>query len=189
MNYEHKITLFLQLIFILILFNCSNIGVDSDIKDIKPEPTVCVTEKPTKVPVVVEPTLNVEPTTTPTISVKDEPIDKEDLELLAHLIFAEAGSDWCKDEMLYGVGSVVLNRIASEYYPNNMYDVIYQRGQYACTWNGHIKKEPNERAYRIAEDLLRNGSTLPENVLFQAQFKQGDGVYVKIQNMYFCYLD
>jgi hypothetical protein len=89
--------------------------------------------------------------------------------------------------MLYGVGSVVLNRVASEYFPDTMYEVIYQKGQYACTWDGNIEKEPNERAYKIAEDLLRNGSVLPANVIFQAEFKQGDGVYSKVQNMYFCY--
>ena len=121
-----------------------------------------------------------------------ELIDKEELDLLAHLIFAEAGSDWCDDEMLYGVGSVVLNRMASEHFPSTMYDVIYQTKptlQYACIVDGNIKKEPNERAYRIAEDLLRNGPTMPANVLYQAQFKQGDGVHIKIQNMYFCYIN
>lgn len=120
--------------------------------------------------------------------VEEEPIDEEELELLAHLIYAEAGAEWCDDEMLYQVGSVVLNRMASDYFPSTMYEVIYQEGQYACTWDGNIEKEPDERAYRIAEDLLRNGSTLPENVIFQAQFKQGDGVYAKVQNMYFCYI-
>ena len=123
------------------------------------------------------------------LTVEEESVDAEELDLLANLIFAEAGSDWCEDEMLYGVGSVVLNRMASDYYPSTMYEVIYQEGQYACTWDGNIEKEPNERAYRIAEDLLRNGSTLPANVIFQAQFEQGDGVYSKVQNMYFCYIN
>jgi hypothetical protein len=59
--------------------------------------------------------------------------------------------------------------------------------QYACILDGNIEKEPNDRAYEIAEDLLRNGSMLPENVIFQAQFEQGDGIYEKVQNMYFCF--
>lgn len=123
------------------------------------------------------------------VVIQEEPVNQEELELLAHLIFAEAGSDWCNDEMLYSVGSVVLNRMASDYFPSTMREVIYEKGQYECTWNGAIEKEPNERAYRIAEDLLRNGSTLPSNVIFQAQFEQGDGTYSKVQNMYFCYKD
>jgi len=114
-------------------------------------------------------------------------LDEEERELLAHLIFAEAGSDWCEDNMLYYVGSVVLNRIESEYFPDTMREVIYQPGQYSCVNNGMIEYEYNQRAYNVAEDLLTSGSCLPSNVLFQAQFEQGDGTYVIVQNMYFCY--
>ena len=32
------------------------------------------------------------------------------------------------------VGSVVLNRVESEYYPDTIREVIYQPGQYAPTW-------------------------------------------------------
>ena len=111
----------------------------------------------------------------------------EELELLAHLIFAEAGSDWCSDKMQQYTGSVVLNRIASPYFPNNMYDVIYKKGQYSVTRTGAINKTPNERAYNVARFLLENGSVLPSNVVFQSQHIQGDGIYEKVQNMYFCY--
>ena len=114
-------------------------------------------------------------------------IDQEEGELLAQLIFAEAGSDWCEDNMLYYTGSVVLNRIKSEHFPNTMQEVIYQPGQYSCVNNGMIDYEYNQRAYNVAEDLLTSGSCLPDNVVFQAQFEQGDGTYVKVQNMYFCY--
>lgn len=153
------------------------------------EPAIIPTVEPTLEP-TIEPTVSpiVEPTLEPTVTPTQTPsVDKNELDLLAHLIYAEAGSDWCKDEMLYGVGSVVLNRMASDNYPSTMYGVIYQKGQYACTWDGNINKKPNERAYRIAEDLLLNGSTLPEKVIYQAEFKQGTGVYKKVQNMYFCY--
>lgn len=115
------------------------------------------------------------------------PYMDEELELLAHLIFAEAGSDWCSDKMQQYTGSVVLNRIASKYYPNNMHDVIYQKGQYSVVKSGSINKTPNERAYECAKYLLINGSVLPANVIFQSQHIQGDGIYEKVQNMYFCY--
>lgn len=116
-----------------------------------------------------------------------KPYTDEELELLAHLIFAEAGSNWCSDKMQQYTGSVVLNRIASKYYPNNMHDVIYQKGQYSVVKSGAINKTPNERAYECAQYLLTNGSVLPANVVFQSQHIQGDGIYEKVQNMYFCY--
>lgn len=112
-----------------------------------------------------------------------------ELYLMAHLINGEAGCNWCSDDMMYYVGSVVLNRVDSKYFPDNIEDVIFAPKQYACTWDGNFDKEPCERAWRIAEDLLLNGSVLPENVVFQAQFTQGDGVYCKEQNMYFCYIE
>lgn len=112
---------------------------------------------------------------------------QEDLELLAHVIYAEAGSDYCTDEMRYGVGSVVLNRVEDECFPDTLYNVVYQKGQYQCTWDGNIDKIPDERAYRIAMDLLNNGSIFPSDVVYQAEFKQGSGVYSKIQNIYFCH--
>lgn len=112
---------------------------------------------------------------------------QEDLDLLAHVIYAEAGSDYCTDEMRYGVGSVVLNRVEDECFPDTLYNVIYQKGQYQCTWDGNIDKTPDERSYRIAQDLLNNGSIFPSDVVYQAEFKQGSGMYSKIQNIYFCH--
>lgn len=114
-------------------------------------------------------------------------VDPEDLEILAHLLVGEAGSDWCSDEMIYYVGSVVLNRVAAKDFPDTIEGVVFQKGQYACTWDGNYDRKPTERHYRIAEDLLLNGSLLPEDVVFQAEFKQGSAVYAKVQNMYFCY--
>ena len=124
---------------------------------------------------------------TGSVELVEDPVSEEDIDLLARLLFAEAGSDWISDDTIYYVGSVVLNRVNSDLFPDTLYDVIYQAGQYSCTWSGGIYNEPTERCYRIAEDLLRNGSRLPEGVLFQAEFTQGSGVYVYQDNLYFCY--
>jgi len=115
------------------------------------------------------------------------PYSYEDLDLLAHIIYAEAGADWISDETLYYVGSVVLNRVASDMYPDNLHDVIYQKGQYAPTWDGGMNKTPNERAMEIAEDLLINGSVLPENVLGQAGFETLHGTYCVSDGIVFSY--
>lgn len=113
--------------------------------------------------------------------------DQEDIELLAHLIYAEAGADWCEYRMKYMVGAVVLNRVDSNLFPNNIKDVIYQKGQYACVVDGHINNQYTAECYQIAEELIKYGSNIPKDVLFQAEFKQGSEVYAKVQNMYFCY--
>ena len=120
------------------------------------------------------------------LALREDP--NSDLYILAHIINGEAGGcEWCSDAMCYYVGSVILNRVDSDRFPNTIYDVAFQSGQYACTWDGNYEKPMLERSWTIAEDLLENGSVLQENVLFQANFAQGSGVYVIEQNMYFCY--
>jgi hypothetical protein len=115
-------------------------------------------------------------------------LDQSKVYMLAHLIYGEAGSNWCSDEMQLGVGSVVLNRMKSDYFPDTMEEVIFQQGQYSCTNKGSgYWLEPNERAFANARYLLINGSQLPDNVIFQSQFMQGDGLYKKVGNQYFCY--
>ena len=116
-------------------------------------------------------------------------VNQEDVDLLARLIEAEQGivKD---DEALYSCGSVVLNRVKSSEYPNTLYDVIYQTKpclQYACTKNKTINRPASERSLRIAEELLKYGSTAPEDVVYQAEFKQGSGVWKHIGNTYFCH--
>lgn len=114
-------------------------------------------------------------------------INEYDLDVLARVIYGEAGASWCDDKMRYYVGSVVLNRVANNDFPNTIRDVVFQKGQYACTWAGNYYDEPTERCYEIAEWLLLNGSVLPEGVVYQAEFIQGSGIYEKVQNQYFCY--
>lgn len=110
----------------------------------------------------------------------------EAIELLAHLIMAEAGSNYCDIMTQYYVGSVVINRAKHEKFPNTIEDVIYQSGQYPTVeymWN----MTPTSQVYEVAIDLIAFGSMLPDDVVFQANFKQGRAVYDYIDTVYFCY--
>lgn len=111
--------------------------------------------------------------------------------LLAWIIYMEAGSDWIPDYIQQYVGSVVLNRVASSKFPNTITEVLYQPGQYYAAMTG-LYYEPNERAKENARYLLENGSVLPADVLYQANFEQGMGIYHEYQDpylgsSYFCY--
>ena len=105
---------------------------------------------------------------------------------LSHVIAAEAGADWTTDEAVFYVGSVVLNRVESSVFPNSIKEVVLQPGQYA-TVPYLSRYEPSERVMEITYDLLNGGSVLPENVVYQANFRQGSGVYDVQNSMYFCY--
>jgi hypothetical protein len=109
-----------------------------------------------------------------------------DRELLARLIFAECGSDDMDMIALYWTGSVVLNRVESENFPNTIEEVIYDSGQYACIDDGHINNTPTDRVYEVVDTLFVYGSILPSDVVYQAQFEQGSSTYAYIQGLYFC---
>lgn len=110
-----------------------------------------------------------------------------DLWYLSRVIQAESG--YCSQEMQEGVGSVVLNRVASDRFPNTIPEVIEQPGQYS-TAAYLASQEPTQEAINVAVDLLENGSKFPEDVVWQANFVQGSYIYKSLSTsysvMYFC---
>lgn len=172
------------------------------------EPTVCdigggltVTIEDGKLPVLsgsdTMPTVTKEPTPTPrptkaptkaptsTPKPKQVAVDADDRELLAQVMYWENYSTG--EEAMLLTGSVVLNRRDHcSWCPNTIKGVLYQKGQYSTTGKFFTKKIP-ARVYELADQLLESGSICPENVVFQAMFKQGSGVYKQIGTEYFCY--
>jgi N-acetylmuramoyl-L-alanine amidase len=75
----------------------------------------------------------------------------QDLYLLAKLIRAEAEGEPFEGQV--AVGAVVLNRVKSPQFPNTIYDVIYQPGQFSC-----LPKlatiEPNAQSLQAAREAL-----------------------------------
>ena len=118
----------------------------------------------------------------------------DDVDLLARLLTCEMGCSWIADDQQLYVGSVVLNRVASDLFPDTLQEVIYQPGQYAPAISGWIETvQPDERTIENARWLLENGSVLPENVLYQSTVVQGE-VYDSYYDAdlgtttYYCYL-
>lgn len=121
-------------------------------------------------------------------------ISFNDLYLLAKIIYAEAGSEWLSDEWKMCVGEVVLNRVASPEYPNTIAEVIYQKGQYYSESSRYFKNlKPSVRCVRLALRLLEGERVMNDpSVVFQANFRQGSGVCLKLRDSllgstYFCY--
>ena len=94
-------------------------------------------------------------TNSPTINNGNStPASTTDVALLAAILQCEAGS---YDGML-AVATVIMNRVASPAYPNNLRAVIYQSGQFAPTWNGSLNrvlsKGASSTAYSVAQAAL-----------------------------------
>ena len=110
----------------------------------------------------------------------------EDYETMAHLIYAEGGGqgETC---MLY-IGSVLLNRVESDRFPDTLKECINQPGQYSVK-NWYMDREPSEEAYFVAEYLLTVGSELPDFVLYQHYRRPvaGTTTYAEINGEVFSY--
>ena len=110
----------------------------------------------------------------------------EDYERMAHLVYAEGGSQGYTC-MMY-IGSVLLNRIESDRYPDSMYECIHQKGQYSVK-DYYMNLTPSEEAYYVAEELLTNGSVLPDYVLYQRYQRavRGTTEYERVNGEVFSY--
>lgn len=79
-----------------------------------------------------------------------------DLLLLAALIQAEADNQSYEGKL--AVGSVVMNRVKSSYFPNTVSGVIYQESQFTPASNGHLalilEQGPNSTCISAAEEVL-----------------------------------
>jgi uncharacterized protein YgiM (DUF1202 family) len=82
--------------------------------------------------------------------------DADDVTLLAAIIECEAGSvDY---DLMLAVGAVVINRVNSSLYPNNIFDVIYQKGQFTPAHSGVLDKKlkngPCKKAIKAAKAAI-----------------------------------
>ena len=134
----------------------------------------------TETETVAEPSNSIEEETQTELETK---YTEYDFELLARVIEAEAGGE--SDYHKLCVGTVVMNRVDSEKYPNSIEGVIYQPGQYQCVTNSHINNEPSESSYEAAESILDGRRMFRSSVVYQAEFIQGK-VVEKVGNTYFC---
>lgn len=161
--------------------------ISKPLEEITPptESATIATEPPTEPPT--------EPETEPTET--EPPYTDEELEMLAIVIYREAGGDACSDETRLMVGTVVMNRVADPRFPDTLHAVLTQEYQYGrMHWTGVVWPErasdPNEahaveRAYTIAERILLGERVFEEDVVFQSEHIQGE-IVAYSDGMYFC---
>ena len=85
---------------------------------------------------------------------------------LARIISAEAGAEPLNGKI--AVGNVVLNRVRSEYFPNTIYGVIFDKKfgvQFSPVANGTIYKDPTAESI-IAAKICLEGYSLSSDILY-----------------------
>ena len=161
------------------------------------ETTVCVQPSHD----VREPVENIVETVEKSLVYSDLSPDKtytdEELEILALIVYQEAGEDKVSDDTRRLVAQVFLNRVNDSRFPDSFYEVATAERQYGrLYWTGIVwpdrassqaEAHAVERAYKVAQEVLESDEPIcPEGVIFQAEFVQGD-IYAEQDCMYFCF--
>ena len=186
----------LSLIFVL----SGTIMFRNQVSELQREPeetTVCVQPSHD----VREPVENIVETVEESLVHSDPAPDKtytdEELEILALIVYQEAGEDRVSDDTRRLVAQVFLNRVNDSRFPDSFYEVATAERQYGrLYWTGivwpdrassQVEAHAVERAYKIAQEVLESDEPIcPEGVIFQAEFVQGD-IYAEQDGMYFCF--
>ena len=105
---------------------------------------------------------------------------EEDVELLAALIECEAGTSHY--EGMLAVGAVVVNRMKSRHYPDSLYGVIYQPGQFPPARSGKvakiIKRGVRDSCKEAARDALNGKNNVGDCVSFRAASSSRPGTVI-----------
>ena len=129
----------------------------------------------------------------------------EDIRILTTTVFHEAGHT--TEQLRQYVAQVVLNRVEDSRFPDTVKGVITQPGQYSTKYAtveaaNAIQATDSKNGtyyYGVCEDSVKAAMMgqveMPSNVLYQANFSQGKGVWKSVyfnsgwyaSTSYFCY--
>lgn len=115
---------------------------------------------------------------------------EEYFDLMCHIVYAEAGIPICTTMERYYVAKVIENRIESSRFPDTIYDIVYQSGQYEPVMTGTIDNNPSQEVIdEVREYLLGNVEIdMPDYVFFQSRSKVTPRVWKEMPSgHFFCY--
>lgn len=96
-------------------------------------------------------------------------VQEADKELLASIIFCEAGNQPYEGQV--AVGAVIMNRVKSAVYPNSISEVVYQTGQFGPAMTGWLDSVRSsggytESAMQAAIDALAGSNPIGDCLYF-----------------------
>lgn len=107
-------------------------------------------------------------------------VDIDDFKLMCRIVMNEAGGNSFKCQL--AVAETIVNRVNSEYYPNNIYDVVYQPYQYSHANNGDVTDSVKEAVTQALEESTFDNSM----VFFRDWYYHGFAEpYMEIDDMCF----
>jgi hypothetical protein len=111
-------------------------------------------------------------------------LTREEIQLLANVIWAEARGESAEGQQ--AVAEVILNRIASDKFPDTLSSVIYAEGQFRSV-DVLDEAEPYQAQYMAIDRAIYGPYVLPMDVVHFATFRTNNNVWGKIGGHIFCY--
>ncbi len=71
-----------------------------------------------------------------------------DIDLLARVIYAESRGEPLEGQV--AVGAVLLNRLSNQNFPNNLWNIVFKKGEFCTVRDGQVWLQPDATAYRAA---------------------------------------
>lgn len=101
-------------------------------------------------------------------------VEQERLDIVARVVMGEAGN--CPWMHQVAVAAVVVNRVNSPYFPDTVREVVAAPGQYTTLYLTGFD-QTSRQCYEAAKKALDGESGVPEDVIWQAEFRQGTEVW------------
>lgn len=107
-----------------------------------------------------------------------------EIDLLAKVVWGEARGESAEGQQ--AVAEVVLNRLASESFPNDLRDVVHAENQFHMDF--YLEEATPEQAqYDAIDHAIYGPYVLPEDVVHFATYRATENVWGQIGGHYFCY--
>lgn len=87
-----------------------------------------------------------------------------DLDMIARVVSCEAGNQCLEGQI--AVANVILNRVASDRFPNNVYDVLYAPNQFTIVNYPMFQNAPSETGILAAKLALEGANMVPGAVYY-----------------------
>lgn len=109
----------------------------------------------------------------------------DEIDLMAKVVWAEARGESMKGQR--AVAEVILNRLNSPNFPNNLHDVVYGEGQFRTAWQLE-DATPYQTQYEAIEMAMYGPDyVLPDTVVYFGWHKANENVWGWIGNHVFCH--
>lgn len=114
-------------------------------------------------------------------------LTQEETDLLARIVWLEARGE--PEEGQQAVVEVVFNRMASELFPNTLYEVLSQGNPTQfCSWKSRNAAQPTEKEYGSVYDVLNGNTTILRNdTLYFSREALTPNLDKRIGDHSFCY--